>query len=497
MSGTAIPYVALSYAWGEGYRFLTFRKDFDQYQTRLPVAKFPRTFKDAMRVAELMGITHIWIDAICIIQDEPADLEAELPIMGDIYRHAVFTIYAEGSSSTQSGLFRTRNPLAYRPCTVDVTGLTPDPATTTTLTLATRSTGPDYLKARSWCLQEEVLTSRFLSFGTQTSWRCITSTASETRPAPRPRNNPLTDAMASDIDRLRMWLYCPADMARSPRQGWFRRNHFDAWYDVVEEYSRRQLRAVSDNIKALSGLEAMFARAHGSRYLAGLWAEDLQVGLAWYVALNDDRPVVQVDGPPSWSWTAVGKVRLKFRTWEAHSTRLVEEGMELLEPSGNMAIPVNPDDAVRWGSLKLRAKLWKGLLVYDKEYTAYRTRPVPRPGATGFPGFGGEDKMEHPRYPALILEQSTPTPVVEVALDFNPARKPETEGGNEVWCLLLHVQKNRDERRYTLLVLVQVHGNGTNGLEYRRIGLGWAAESPRTLAAELFAKDSREDVAVI
>ncbi|KAH8911515.1 HET-domain-containing protein [Coniochaeta sp. PMI_546] len=497
MSGSTVPYVALSYAWGEGYRFLTFKKDYDQFQTCLPVEKFPRTFKGAMRVAELIGVTHIWIDAICIIQDEPSDLEAELPIMGDIYRHAVFTIYAEGSSSTQSGLFRNRNPKAYQPCTIDVTGLAPDPGTETTLTLATRLTGPDYLKERSWCLQEEVLTSRFLRFGTQMSWRCITSTASETHPAPRPRKSPLSDVLASDIDRLRMWLYAPADMANSPRQSWFRRNHFDAWYDVVEEYSRRQLRAVSDNIKALSGLAAMFTRAHRSRYVAGLWAEDLQLGLAWYVALNDTRPIVKVEGTPSWSWAAVGKVRLKFRAWESHSTHLCEEGMDVLETSCDMFSPVNPYGAVKLGSVKLRARLWKGLLVHNKEYAEYRTRPVPRPGATKFPGFEGEDKMEHPRYPALILEQSTLKPLMEAALDFNPAGDSELEAGREVWCLLLHVQKSREVRRYTFLILEQLQGNGTKELEYRRIGLGWGTESSQTLGMHLFANNDKEEVTII
>lgn len=498
ISGATAPYIALSYAWGEGKRFLTLKRDYEEYQSCLPVEKFPRTFKDALRVAELLGVTHIWIDAICIIQDEPADLEAELPIMGDIYRHAVFTIYAEGSSNTQSGLFRRRNPKAYRPCTVDVTGLDTNPSTTSTLTLATRLSCTDYLKARSWCLQEEVLTSRFLSCGTQLSWRCIASTASETRPAPRPRNSPLTDVLAGDLDRLRMWLYAPVQMAASPRQGWFRRNHFDAWYDVVEEYSGRQLRAVSDNIKALSGLAAVFASAHGGlRYLAGLWADDLQLGLAWYVALNDERAVVRADGPSSWSWAAVGKVRVKFRTWHSHSAHLVEEGVEVLDSGCELVDAVNPYGAVKAGYLKLRGKLWKGLLVYNREYTEYRTRLVPKPGVTKFPGFEGEDKMEHPRYPALICEQSTAAPVVEVALDFDPAKDTGLVTGREVCCLLLHVQKNREERRYTFLVLLQVQGGGTDLLQYTRVGLGWATEPMQTLGMELFGKIGKEDLKVI
>ncbi|KAB5535359.1 heterokaryon incompatibility protein-domain-containing protein [Coniochaeta sp. 2T2.1] len=438
------PYIALSYAWGEGYRFVTIKSNLAQHQTSLPVPKLPRTFRDALRVASHLGASHIWIDALCIIQDDPQDLDAELPIMGDIYRHAVLTIYAEGSSSTQSGLFRGRDALAHRPCTVAVTGLSLLPPSPTTVALATTAAaGPDHLKSRSWCLQEEVLTSRFLRFGArQASWRCLTSSASETRPVPQPvKTSALTDVLASDIDRLRMWLYAPVEMSTSPpaRQKWFRADQYDAWYAVVQEYSARQLRAAGDNLKALSGLAAMFARTHdGSRYLAGLWAEDLAVGLGWYVALNDARAVVGVDGAPSWSWTRVGKVRVRFRGWEAHAVSVEEEGVRLLEAGCGMVDFVNPYGAVRWGPLKVRGRVWMGRVVYDGKYAEYRTRAVPRPGQRRVEGFEGEDKKEHPRFPALILGLSSLTPVAEAALDFVPAKDPLLETGVAATCLLLH-----------------------------------------------------------
>lgn len=492
LSDTPIPYVALSYAWGDGYRFLTLESNLAQHLICIPLLKLPRTFRDAIRVAAKLDISHIWIDALCIIQDRPADLEAELPTMGDIYRHAVFTIYAEGSSSTQSGLFRERDVKAYRPVEVEVVGLAPDGAKTR-LTLATRWSGTDYLKQRSWCLQEEVLTSRFLVFGAQMGWRCITSSASETRPAPQARKTALTDVLAGDMERLRMWLYAAADMVNSPRQRWFRGNQFDAWYAVVEEYSGRQLRAVSDNIKALSGLAAMFSRTHGTRYLAGLWAEDLQIGLAWYVALNDDRPVGKEEGP-SWSWAAVGKVRLKFRTWEANSEHVVEEGIEMLEKDCDVVDKLNPYGAVKAGRLTLRGRSWKGILVYDKGYREYRTRPVPKPGAVGFPGFDAEDKKEHPRYPAMLLDTKERAPVAEVGLDFDPARNADLEGGREVFCLLLHVQKSRETRRYTFLIIERVAKTGTNDFDCRRLGLGWANESVRTRESGFFDKESVEEV---
>lgn len=109
-------------------------------------------------------------------------------------------------------------------------------------------------------------------------------------------------------------------------------------------------------------------------------------------------------------------------------------------------------------------------------------------------GFRGDDKKEWPRYPAMVLETSTRTPVAEAALDFDPARDPNKGTEREVWCLLLHVQESCETRRYTFLVLVQVTSTGNSELKYMRIGLGWAAETPETL---LFTGRYRDEVTIV
>ncbi|KAH8880491.1 HET-domain-containing protein, partial [Thozetella sp. PMI_491] len=258
-------YVALSYCWGRGKRVLTLKSTLSAHSYDLRIANLPKTFRDAIYVTNGLGYKYLWIDALCMVQDDDGEMSLEMAHMGDIYRQALFTISTEGSSSSNAG--------------------NSDGEIARDVTLAGSFNGKNYLKDRGWILQEEVLSSRCLTFGEQMGWRCT----------------------------MRMWLYAADRMAACARHFRPRSNHFDTWYATVEQYSDKNLSFVSDTIRALSGLASMFSRGHGTTYLAGLWKEDLLRGLEWYVAYNDPREVLcpkDRQKAPSWSWASVGKVRI-------------------------------------------------------------------------------------------------------------------------------------------------------------------------------------------
>jgi hypothetical protein len=54
---------------------------------------------------------YIWIDSLCIIQDQQEDWQIESSKMGDVYRNSLFTIAATGFSDGHKGLFVERDPL--------------------------------------------------------------------------------------------------------------------------------------------------------------------------------------------------------------------------------------------------------------------------------------------------------------------------------------------------------------------------------------------------
>lgn len=465
-------YIALSYAWGNGREtFTTTKANFKDYQNGIPVKLAPRTFIHAFQVTRELGYRYIWMDQLCIIQDDHDDLEREMAKMGEIYRHATFTIFAEGASSVSGGLFQPRDQFLYQPCVIDVKTTTEKGAITERLTLGTIVTGENYLKKRGWVLQEEILSSRCLSFGKQMSWRCTASEASETRPVPHPRRTALNNGRATCEDKLKLWLYAPAQMRDAPREKWFRWNQYDSWYAVMEEYSTKNLTQATDHLKALSGLADLFRRAHHATYAAGLWREDLQLGLAWYVASNDARPVKAAgDQKPSWSWVSVGLVRLKFRAWGSFATHVVSEGAEIRDVSCRPLHPANPTGGVRDGILKLWARVKKLRLSWSAEYVVDRTE-------FSYGSYSGTEttmtttmtRGEHPRFPARVYDLVSSRFVGEAALD-RPIRTTPGTGTEdvEVWCALLHVQKASDNLRFTTLVLEE---DMSKPRTYHRLGL--------------------------
>jgi hypothetical protein len=73
----------------------TLKSTNEAYQRCLTPNDIPRTCSDAIQVTRMLDYKYHWIDAFCIIQDDGADKFRELAEMREIYRHALFTIYAK------------------------------------------------------------------------------------------------------------------------------------------------------------------------------------------------------------------------------------------------------------------------------------------------------------------------------------------------------------------------------------------------------------------
>lgn len=70
----------------------------------------PKTFRDAVTFARGMGIGYLWIDSLCILQDDRDDWLADGQKMDQIFTNAAFVISADfAADSRENGLFRSRN----------------------------------------------------------------------------------------------------------------------------------------------------------------------------------------------------------------------------------------------------------------------------------------------------------------------------------------------------------------------------------------------------
>jgi hypothetical protein len=101
-------YVALTYVWGEeklkrerppGWQMpRTLRADVwtEEYGVEiieLP-GELPHTIRDAMEVTRCIGYQYLWVDSLCIIQDDQQDQDLQISMMDEIYRNATLTIAA-------------------------------------------------------------------------------------------------------------------------------------------------------------------------------------------------------------------------------------------------------------------------------------------------------------------------------------------------------------------------------------------------------------------
>lgn len=151
-------YIALSHCWGKTKMPRLLRGNINEYAQGVSIERLPKTFQEAMEVTHRLDVRYIWIDSLCIAQDDPADWEREAALMGYIYRNAFCTIAAVDSKDGLGGLFRTQYPKKSSPCLIGLeNGVDPiyavpypqSEATTfrTDLALSTWN-------SRGWCLQE-------------------------------------------------------------------------------------------------------------------------------------------------------------------------------------------------------------------------------------------------------------------------------------------------------------------------------------------------------
>ncbi|KAH6887106.1 heterokaryon incompatibility protein-domain-containing protein [Thelonectria olida] len=354
----SVQYCALSYRWGDGKRFTTTRANYSAFQTLIPPKEMPKTFQDAIYASHILELQYVWIDALCIIQDDANDVAKEIAGMGGVYRNALLTLTAEGAASSSHGLFSKRDPRRTRPCVLPMSASAEDATVSGEVTVTASPRGRDYLSSRGWVLQEAVLSSRSLAFGTSSiSWACTSSIATESRPNPRPMRS-VTSGDGPEIPRLRLWLYnrdLMVDKA-SERDYWHRLNQYDAWYRIVEDFTARSLTVHTDSLPALAGLAQVFSESHQTHYTAGLWKEDLQIGLGWYLAAdNTGRSQTSTPSQPTWSWVSVGQNMVLFRDWQANSVQITKAGAHVLDVSCGPVHPLIPFGEVKCGKLALRA----------------------------------------------------------------------------------------------------------------------------------------------
>ncbi|KAK6076903.1 hypothetical protein SCUP234_06972 [Seiridium cupressi] len=342
----------------------------------LQVFTFPQTIKDAIKAAREAGLRYLWIDALCILQDDPEDKDKIILEMGTIYGGATLTIVASAHADPYQGL--PGMGTAHR-------SVAQDAAEVQGMTLAVCLHDPrqpildiesSVWSSRAWTFQEQALSPRSVHFTrSQMAFKCVHSAVmlEETVATPDPtfKHSAIKDQNESDLMHL-IWAH--PSLGRFAEKGSSGRNAaatimsgreidieafegqeidieslmstskvpvfdiivdaphdfmdslagideltpWDLYRRAVDDYTKRKLSFESDAVKAFAGVEQLVGRGINAKFWFGLPSFAFEQALLWHARAPLERRAQNNQAIyPSWSWAAWrGQVSYRGRGWK-------------------------------------------------------------------------------------------------------------------------------------------------------------------------------------
>ncbi|KAK2737253.1 heterokaryon incompatibility protein [Colletotrichum kahawae] len=273
-------YATLSYCWGLK-PFLSLTKNtMSSFREGVSVRDLPQTFRDAIHVAKQLGLSYIWIDALCIIQQDPEDWSIESSRMRSVYGNSYVNLAASSATNVDEGFFSKTERYKYYSGGLYARITTNEYSAVRNFygdSVYEESFAHTHLATRAWTLQERLLPARTIYFGnTGIFWECRSGFRSE--------------FLLPGIRSL-----FGSHLVSSEDQAW-------SWGEIVSHYSRAYLTDPEDHLPALAGIARRQQEVTGHQYLAGMWRESFITELPWAVIGRRRRPAWRA---PSWSWIAV------------------------------------------------------------------------------------------------------------------------------------------------------------------------------------------------
>ncbi|CAN9170703.1 unnamed protein product [Alternaria alternata] len=304
-----VVYAALSYRWGSGKQSKTTKDNVTERYQELKTSDFPKTLRDAIHITRRLGLEYIWIDRICIIQDDKEDWANEASVMADIYASAYVVLSATATENCRDGFLQKRPkplPIQYPQHGQKSQEVYARQIETHNCRRPTPKTDYELYK-RGWCMQERFLACRIIHFlpdeilfECQAGRRCecggAANESEKTYDQPGGYNN-----------------FGKLQAAKSMEEQEFTFN----WTRVVQRYSQTKLTYGKDSLSALSGIAACVQHLNPGKYIAGLWEKDIGIQLAWFIDPSrdltrrwEDPKNINILGPTfSWSSHVMGSVQ--------------------------------------------------------------------------------------------------------------------------------------------------------------------------------------------
>ena len=264
----------------------------------------PKTLRDAINVTRGFEERYLWVDSLCIEQDNDLDRRKQLGLMDRIFGNALLTIIAVDGQDANAGLSGVERGSRHirqisEEIQPDIRVMLPLPQI--------ESVESSPWAQRAWTFQERLFSRRLVYFtANQIHWQCHRCIASED----------MTSAEAGYKAEISSWLTIkPQHMGiKTPKDGYvdcsLRKLHdgtthimrsatFMEYAKLVQHYSKRQVSRDNDVLDAIAGLLHTFELCFKRPIRHGLPQALLDAAILWRPAERLERRDCSV---PSWSW---------------------------------------------------------------------------------------------------------------------------------------------------------------------------------------------------
>lgn len=327
-------YAAVSYCWGSPKDAAQqIRTDIGTLQSRLSGIQgneMTPLLRDVIKTAVKLSVPYLWIDSLCIIQDDPVDWGKESIVMDRVYGNAYVTLCPLSSQSCHQGFLRRDFPrlpipfissrypeysgfyeVRFRRALIGGRGVD-TPSGSNPFTEDIKSS--KWIR-RGWTFQEAALSTRMIFFGaTSIHFLCPTWQRTECQQEP-----PNHISRTRRGDRLSTLEYGHGFIQiRALSHGENSIPYlYEAWKQMVSVYSKRLFTNALDTLPALSGMAAYF-QSHlpvEDEYIFGSWKLRFSEHLLWNCSASSTNHPRYLDellsqlksrtrGAPSWSWAS-------------------------------------------------------------------------------------------------------------------------------------------------------------------------------------------------
>jgi hypothetical protein len=308
-----LKYAALSYCWGRPCdaqkQCKTDRASLKERLHAIHFTELTPVVRDAVIVARRLSIPYLWVDSLCIIQDDTMDWNNEASLMGLVYSNAYITICSLSSSSCQNGFLErlSRAPKAQKVEFDDML----------------RDWHSSSWSSRGWTFQEGKLSTRLVYFGASKIRFCC---GNWIYTEDRPTSSNVYERSIIDMGR---------DGPRNNRVQLL----MDFWiWNIVPQFSQREFTKAEDKLPAIAGVAKYIGDVTGYDYVAGMWKSRLFTELIWCCDPLEGQLTALIAAlvsntshyiAPSWSWAhfaSVNRITFFFREEE---TRLLKVDAKL------------------------------------------------------------------------------------------------------------------------------------------------------------------------